>query len=333
MIAVDMDGVTVSARDQDEALLNSARRVLHIEAQALATLADGLNATFCRAVDVMRGVTGRVIVTGMGKSGHMARKIAATLASTGTPALFVHPGEASHGDLGMIARSDAVLALSNSGNTAELADIIAYTRRYKIPLIAMTGRADSQLAEQSDIALIIAEVTEACPLGLVPTTSTTSMLALGDSLAVALLERRGFSEEDFQKLHPGGSLGGRLLRVGDLMHQADRLPLCRPETTISEAILIMSNKQFGCIGIVDEIGSLTGIITDGDLRRYMGPDLLKLTAATVMTPAPKTIVSRALAAEAMQQMDSFKITALFVVDDGKPAGLIQLYDCLRAGVA
>jgi len=316
-----------------EQVLESAKRVLRLESEALASLAEGLDDSFVRAVGLLAGVRGRVIVTGMGKSGHVARKIAATLASTGTPALFVHPGEASHGDLGMVAREDAVIALSNSGKTAELNDMVAYTRRFEIPLIAVTSRPESQLAERADICLTLAPVAEACSLGLAPTTSTTMMLALGDALAVALLERGGFSQEDFQVLHPGGTLGAQLLRVSDLMHGADRLPLCRPETPLSEAVLIMSHKHFGCIGIVDAGGKLVGIITDGDLRRHMGPDLLGKTAQEVMTPQPKTIVSRALAAEALRLMDAHKITILFVEDEGKASGLIQLYDCLRAGLA
>ncbi len=316
-----------------ERVIKSARRVLTLESEALNGLAEGLDDAFVRAVALLNRVTGRVIVTGMGKSGHVARKIAATLASTGTPAQFVHPGEASHGDLGMVARNDAVIALSNSGKTAELNDVVAYTRRFQIPLIAMTSKADSQLAERSDIALIMAPAPEACPLGLAPTTSTTMMLALGDALAVALLEQQGFSEEDFQVFHPGGALGARLLRVSDLMHGAEKLPLCRPDTPMLEAIRIMSSKTFGCIGIVAETGNLVGIITDGDLRRHLGPDVLEMTAETVMTPSPKTIASRALAVEALQLMDANKITILFVIEEGKPSGLIQLYDCLRAGLA
>ncbi len=316
-----------------ERALSSAKRVLRLEAEAIDSLAQGLDQAFVEAVEVLARVSGRVIVTGMGKSGHVARKMAATLASTGTPALFVHPGEASHGDLGMVARDDAVIALSNSGNTVELSDIVAYTRRFQIPLIAVTSRAESQLAERSDICLTLAAAPEACPLGLAPTTSTTMMLALGDALAVALLERHGFSEEDFQVLHPGGSLGVKLLRVADLMHGEDRLPLCGPDISMSEAILVMSAKHFGCIGIVDPEGALIGIITDGDLRRHMGPALLGKTVRDLMTASPKTISSRALAAEALRVMDDFKITTLFVVDEGKPTGVIQLYDCLRAGVA
>ncbi len=316
-----------------ERVIDSAKRVLTLESEAIDTLASDLDQRFVRAVEVLGKVTGRVIVTGMGKSGHVARKMAATFASTGTPALFVHPGEASHGDLGMVARKDAVIALSNSGKTSELNDIVAFTRRFQIPLIAVTARPESQLAERADICLQLAAAPEACPLGLAPTTSTTMMLALGDALAVALLEQRGFSEEDFQVFHPGGALGARLLRVSDLMHAADRLPLCRQETTMGEAILIMSKKQFGCIGIVDAEGRLVGIITDGDLRRHLGPHVLEMTAENLMTPSPKTVASRALAVEALQLMDEHKITILFVVEDGRPSGLIQLYDCLRAGVA
>jgi arabinose-5-phosphate isomerase len=269
----------------------------------------------------------------MGKSGHVARKLAATLASTGTPALFVHPGEASHGDLGMITPQDYVLALSNSGNTAELAAIIGYCKRFAIPLLGIVGRAASQLAEEADVALILPETPEACPLGLAPTTSTTMMLALGDALAVALLERRGFTAQDFQVLHPGGALGARLLRVKDLMHGIDRLPLARPETPMSEAILAMSAQPFGCVGIVDAAGRLVGIVTDGDLRRHMGADLLRQTAGAVMTRGPRTIRPQALAAEAIGYMNDRRILSLFVVEDERPLGIVQLYDCLRAGVA
>ncbi|MEO1192064.1 MAG: KpsF/GutQ family sugar-phosphate isomerase [Pseudomonadota bacterium] len=312
--------------------LASAKRVLQLEADALLALEKQLDSCLVDAMNAILGVSGRVIVTGMGKSGHIARKIAATLASTGTPALFVHPGEASHGDLGMVAREDAVLALSNSGNTAELSDIVAYTRRFQIPLIAMTSGATSQLAEQSDVCLLLAKAPEACPLGLAPTTSTTMMLALGDALAVGLLERRGFSQDDFKVYHPGGSLGTMLLRVSELMHGEDSLPLCLPHTAMPSAIKIMTSKQFGCVGVVDDHGKLVGVMTDGDLRRNLDRSLAQETVGDVMTKAPKTIRARALAAEALQMMDANKITVLFVVDEGRPVGLIQLYDCLRAGV-
>ncbi len=311
----------------------AARRVLDLEAAGLAALSRGLDAGLSRALDLLAATEGRVIVTGMGKSGHMARKIAATLSSTGTPALFVHPGEASHGDLGMITAKDAVMALSNSGNTAELADIIAYTRRFAIPLIAITGKAGSQLASEAEATLLLPEAPEACPLGLAPTTSTAMMLGLGDALAVALLERRGFSAQDFQVLHPGGALGAKLLRVKDLMHGPERLPLTGADTPMSEAILAMSSRPFGCVGIVDGKGGLVGIVTDGDLRRHMGPNLLSLPARAVMTPSPKTIRPQALAAEAVGYLNANRILSLFVVEDERPIGLVQLYDCLRAGVA
>lgn len=316
-----------------ESDLACARRVLELEGAGLAALASRLDERFVAALDLLWNTKGRVIVTGMGKSGHVGRKLAATLASTGTPAHFVHPGEASHGDLGMVTRQDSVIALSNSGNTAELAAIVGYAKRFSIPLIGITGRAQSQLAEQAEVALILPETPEACPLGLAPTTSTTVMLALGDALAVSLLERRGFSAQDFQVLHPGGTLGARLLRVKDLMHGRERLPLVSPETPMSETILAMSAQPFGCVGIVDAAGRLTGIVTDGDLRRHMGGDLLTRTAGAVMTRGPKTIRPQALAAEAIGYMNDRRILSLFVVEEERPLGIVQLYDCLRAGVA
>ncbi|WP_221205696.1 MULTISPECIES: KpsF/GutQ family sugar-phosphate isomerase [Limibacillus] len=324
------DNGDTAAREGD---LEVARRVLHTECDGLRALADSLDSHFSDAVDLLHKLSGRLVVTGMGKSGHIGRKIAATLASTGTPALFVHPGEASHGDLGMITQGDAVLALSNSGNTAELTDIIAFTRRFGIPLIGMTARADSQLAEQSDTCLLLPKTAEACPMGLAPTTSTTLMLALGDALAVALLDRRGFSADDFHVLHPGGSLGRKLVRVVDIMHGPEELPLCNRDTPMSEAIVTMTTKTFGCIGVVDDAGRLTGIITDGDLRRHMGDALLSQAAGAVMTAAPKTIRKEALAAEALGVMNRGLITSLFVVGDDRPIGIVRMHDCLRAGVA
>jgi arabinose-5-phosphate isomerase len=313
--------------------LRSARRVLEIEAAALKALASALDDRFVKALDLLAGVSGRVVVTGLGKSGHVARKIAATLASTGTPAFYVHPGEASHGDLGMIAPGDALLALSNSGKTAELNDVVAHTRRRAIPLVAMTAKHNSTLAEAADVVLLLPDTAEACPMGLAPTSSTTMMLALGDAIAVALLERNEFSEEAFQALHPGGTLGRRLLRVAELMHEGTELPLCDGATTMSEAILTMTEKHFGCIGVVDRTGALMGIITDGDLRRHMSDGLLDLRAEKVMTPAPKTIRPRALAAEALGVMNSNSITSLFVVEGRQPVGIIHLHDCLRAGIS
>ena len=318
-----------SARDD----LAAARRVLSAEADALNSLAAALDGAFVRALDLLAGVPGRVIVTGMGKSGHVARKIAATLASTGTPAYFVHPGEASHGDLGMIAEGDAVLALSNSGETQELTDIVAYAKRFRIPLVAITAGAESTLAESADVALMLPENGEACPMGLAPTTSTTLMLALGDAIAVALLERKNFSAEDFHKFHPRGKLGQKFLRVAELMHGGEELPLIGLDGAMSEALLVMTAKRFGCVGVVDAQGRLAGIITDGDLRRHMSGKLLAQKTAVVMTANPKTIRPQALAAEALGVMNDRKITSLFVVEKTRPVGIIHIHDCLRAGVA
>jgi arabinose-5-phosphate isomerase len=313
--------------------LMSARRTLRLEISGLEALSAGLGQPFVSAIDVFAAVAGRVVVTGMGKSGHVARKIAATLASTGTPAIFVHPAEASHGDLGMIARSDAVLALSNSGETPELADIIAYASRFGIPLVAMTRRRPSALGDAADVALVLPDTEEACPLGLAPTTSTTQMLALGDAIAVALLERRGFSDADFRVFHPGGKLGRKLLRVADLMHRGDEIPLCPPDMPMSEAILEMTAKTFGIVGVVEPGRGLVGVITDGDLRRNMAPDFLSRPAARVMTRTPRTMTPEALAAEALGFMNESKIYCLFVVDgDRRPVGILRIHDVLRAGV-
>jgi arabinose-5-phosphate isomerase len=310
--------------------------VLNVEAAGLLSLAASLDGALDAAVDRLAGVSGRVVVSGMGKSGLVGRKIAATLASTGTAALFVHPAEASHGDLGMIVPGDAVLALSNSGETAELADLVAHSRRFGMPLVAMTGRADSTLARAADVALVLPRAPEACPMGLAPTTSTTMQMALGDAIAVALLTRRGFTAADFRQIHPGGRLGARLQRVRDLMHGGEAMPLVAPTLPMAGALLRMTEKRFGCLGIVDAEGRLQGIITDGDLRRAMGPDLLERTAGAVMTAHPRTIGPDALAAEALHQMTSHErpITALFVVDAAaRPLGILHLHDLLRAGLA
>ena len=305
-----------------------------MEIAGLKALADSLDRAFIAAIDTLASTKGKVIVTGMGKSGHIGRKMASTLASTGTPAFFVHPGEASHGDLGMIAPGDAVIALSNSGDTAELDDILAYTRRFRIPLVALTRRSESALADAADVALILPASAEACTLGLAPTTSTTMMLALGDAIAVALLERKGFSAEDFQALHPGGQLGRQLLRVADIMHEGAAVPLVMRGMTMAETLLVMTAKSFGCAGVTDEAGRLIGIVTDGDLRRHMGYALLAERVETVMTPTPKTIRPQALAAEALGQMNAQAITSLFVVDDTwHPLGILHIHDCLRAGIA
>ena len=316
-----------------EADLESARRVLRLEKDGLEALARSLGERFVAALDLLGGVKGRVVVAGIGKSGHIARKIASTLASTGTPALFVHPAEASHGDLGMITEADAILALSNSGETTEMADIVAYAKRFEIPLVAFTAKPGSALAEAASVALVIPESDEACPLGLAPTTSTTVMLALGDAIAVALLERKGFSADNFQELHPGGKLGRRLLKVADIMHGEEELPLVDGDTTMADALLVMTAKRFGCVGIVDGAGRLEGIITDGDLRRHMSPELLSRKTAEVMSRHPQTIGSQALASEAVRTMNACSVTNLFVVDGGLPIGILHIHDCLRAGVA
>ncbi|MEX2644039.1 MAG: KpsF/GutQ family sugar-phosphate isomerase [Acetobacterales bacterium] len=311
----------------------AARRVIETEARGLQELLASLDGSFTAALDKLASPEGRIVVTGMGKSGHVARKIAATLASTGSPAMFVHPGEASHGDLGMITPEDAVLALSNSGETAELTDLIVYTRRFGIPLVAMTRNAMGTLAAEADVALVLPESEEACPMGLAPTTSTTAMLALGDAIAVALLERKGFSPLKFHDFHPGGRLGRQLRRVRDLMHAGDEVPLVAPETVMSEVLIEMTAKRFGCVGVIDASRRLLGVITDGDLRRHMAPDLIAATAGTVMTADPTTLSPDALAAEALGLMNERSITNLFVVDGGQPVGIIHIHDCLREGVA
>jgi arabinose-5-phosphate isomerase len=314
--------------------LSVARRVIRAEIDGLQQLAAGLDGAFGEALDLCAEAAGRLIVTGIGKSGHVARKIAATLASTGSQALFVHPAEASHGDLGMIGAGDVVLALSNSGNSAELADIIAYSRRFKIPLVAITGDRHSTLAEAADVVMLLPAAAEACSMGLTPTTSTTMMLALGDALAVALLERKGFSSAEFQVFHPGGNIGRKLLRVGDIMHTGAAVPLAGPRTAMSEAILLMTAKSFGCVGVCDEPGRLVGVITDGDLRRHMDDRILDRAVAEIMHLEPKTIGAGSFAVEALGIMNRFEITALFVVDESRrPTGFLHMHDCLRAGVA
>ena len=313
--------------------IEAGRAVLASESRGLAALADGLDDQFGAAVQLLAAVEGRVIVTGMGKSGHIARKIAATFASTGTPSTFVHPAEASHGDLGMIARDDLVLALSNSGETAELNDIVEHAGRFRIPLIAIAGRAGSTLGERANVALVLPDMPEACPNGLAPTTSTTMTLALGDALAVALMKRSGFTGIDFKLLHPGGSLGSRLRKIEDLMHRGEQIPLIDIEGRMDEALLEMTAKSFGCIGVTDADGLLVGVITDGDLRRHIDGDLLAQPVRAVMTAEPKVVAPRQLAAEALWIMSARSISNLFVVEDGKPVGILHMHDCLRAGIA
>lgn len=308
------------------------KAVLAQEISGLEALANNLGGTFAEAVSVIAAIKGRVIVTGMGKSGHVARKIAATMSSTGTPAHFVHPAEASHGDMGMITKDDVVLALSNSGETAELADIIAYCKRFSIPLIGVARRSGSMLVESATIAMVLPEVPEACDTGA-PTTSTTMMMALGDAISVALVKRRGFSKQDFSVFHPGGKLGKAFIRVSDLMHGASELPLVRETDIMPDILLIMTSKRFGCAGVIKADGTLSGIITDGDLRRHMQPDLLNKSAKSVMKANPLTIRPQALAAEALAIMNERSITSLFVTEAEKPVGIIHIHDCLRAGVA
>ena len=322
--------------------LASARRTLELEIEGLKLMAASLDGPFSEAVELMAGVrgedgnsprrAGRVIVTGMGKSGHVGRKIAATLASTGTPSQFVHPGEASHGDLGMITTDDAILALSWSGESAELTSIITYAKRFSIPLIGITSSKESALGQAANVALVLPRAEEACPNGLAPTTSTTMQLALGDALSIALLERQGFTASDFGVFHPGGKLGAMLRHVREIMHSGNALPLAEASTPMSKALIVMSQKSFGCIGITDENGALAGIITDGDLRRHMGENLLSKTAGDVMTPAPKSIPPSMLASEALNILNTRKITSLFVVENDKPVGLVHIHDFLRAGV-
>lgn len=324
-------------RDTTEARLNAdraaGRRVFDLESQAIRDLSQVLDERFTRALDLLTRIKGRVVVSGMGKSGHIANKIAATLASTGTPAFFVHPAEASHGDLGMVTKDDAVIAISNSGETHELSDLVAHAKRYRIPLIGITGRARSSLSENADVALILPQAQEACPIGLAPTTSTTMTLALGDAIAIALMERRGFTADDFQMRHPGGQLGRQLLKVSDVMHTGPAIPLIRGAAPMSEALLTMTAKHFGCVGVLDGRQRLIGIVTDGDLRRHMAADFLNLTARAVMTPDPVTIRPGALAAEALGVMNLRAITALFAVEAKRVVGIVHIHDCLRAGIA
>ncbi len=310
------------------------RHVLEAGASALRQLAATLNDDFVAAVTALADVSGRVVVTGLGKSGLVGQKIAATLASTGTPAFFVHAAEASHGDLGMITRHDAVIALSNSGETPELADIIAYTRRFSIPLVAITSRSPSALADAADILLLLPPVGEACPHNLAPTTSTTLMMALGDALAVALLERKAFSASDFKVFHPGGKLGQRLLKVAEIMHSGDDLPLSLLAAPMAQVIVTMTGKRLGCVGVINDDGALVGIITDGDLRRAMAlPHMLEMPASAIMHAGPQVVPPTMLAAEALGIMNARQVTTLFVVRAGEPLGVLHIHDLLRAGIA
>lgn len=312
-----------------------AKQTIDREVEALKAMENELDGTLTTAVDVLQNTKGRVIVTGMGKSGHIGRKMAATFASTGTPSFFLHPGEASHGDLGMITPNDTVVAISNSGESKELSDILVYCRRFGVPLVAITKNPESSLGKNSDYVLKLPSSREACPLGLAPTSSTTATLVMGDILAADLMVRRGFTEADFHLRHPGGKLGSVLRHVSDVMHTGDEMPLVKDNAIMQDALIKMSEKMLGCVGIVNESGDLIGIITDGDLRRWMSPDLITEKVSKVMTKNPKTISPDALIAEAVNVMNNTGrgITNLFVVKGTKPVGVIHIHDCLKAGVS
>lgn len=332
-----MQTKTAHAPLDKELAIASALRTLATEKSGLIaleqTLQNGLAEPFAKAVDVIRSITGRLIVTGVGKSGHIGSKIAATMASTGTPAFFVHPAEANHGDLGMIASDDAILAISWSGETSELKGIVAYARRFNIPLIAITSGVDSTLAREASVIIGLPKATEACPLGLAPTTSTLMQLAIGDALAIALLEVRGFTPDQFRTFHPGGKLGASLVKAREIMHTGDEMPVVVSGTGMQEAIVEISRKGFGCVAVVSPAGELQGIITDGDLRRHMGPELLSQSVDAVMTKDPKHISPDSLAGVVLQVLNASSITSILVVEDNHPIGLVHLHDLLRIGAA
>ncbi len=331
------DQAAAQLSDTPSLALGSALKTLSTERNGLKALTEAMSGplgqSFREAHDLIAGASGRVVVTGMGKSGHIGNKIAATLASTGTPAFFVHPAEASHGDLGMVTPDDVILALSWSGETAELKSTVFYSRRFRVPMIAMTSRSGSTLANAADIALVLPKIDEACPHGLAPTTSSIVQLALGDALAIALLESRGFSADDFRAFHPGGSLGASLMRVSEIMHTEGEIPLVASGSPMQAAVDEISQKNFGCVGIIDDGGQLIGIITDGDIRRRLGDNLMAKTVDQVMTANPKTVQPETLLPSALEHLNSSSITALMVVENGKPAGIVHLHDLLRVGAA
>lgn len=323
-----------SSHSQQESDLSIGRETLHQEAQGLQMLADSLDETFSKALDIIAARSnGRLVISGMGKSGHVGKKITATLASTGTPALFVHPAEASHGDLGMVTDHDTVIALSKSGESAELRDLINYCKRFSIPLISITQKPQSTLAQQSDVVLLLPDLPEACPNQQAPTTSTTLTMALGDALAVALMKRRGFSATDFRQFHPGGKLGGQLLSVRALMKTGDDLPLIADTATVEQTLHVMSAKNFGCAIVVNMSGALQGFVTDGDIRRHMAPNLTTQPVTSIMAKTPLNIAHDALAAAALAMMNQHNVTQLIVLEERVPVGLVRLYDLLKAGVA
>lgn len=327
-----IDGVS-----ENHSFVLSAERTIKLEWEGLGSLITALQsdmaAKFVAAIGILGSAKGRIIVTGMGKSGHIGQKIAATFASTGTPSYFVHPSEASHGDLGMITKNDVILAYSWSGETAELSNLINYAKRFSVPLISVTSKNKSSLALASEVCLTLPSAQEACPHGLAPTTSTTLQLALGDAMAIALLESKGFSAQDFKIFHPGGQLGAKLKFVGDIMHQGDHLPLVNFSSKMTDALLLMTEKSFGCVGITDDEGNLIGIFTDGDLRRNINNGLLTKLVGEIMTPDPKTITPTSLASAALEMINSSNITALFVVQEKKPIGIVHIHDLLRTGIA
>ncbi|MEM9670226.1 MAG: KpsF/GutQ family sugar-phosphate isomerase [Pseudomonadota bacterium] len=324
-----LTGDELSEADQ---ALQSGRRVISLEAEALRALADSLDATFVAAVDALSHVEGRVIVTGMGKSGHVARKIAATLSSTGTPAIYVHPGEASHGDLGMVKSGDIVLALSRSGETGELSDLVAHAEMDDLVLIAITNIAASTLAERANHALILPDADEACEATRAPTTSTTVMMALGDALAVALLERRGFTADDFKRFHPGGHLGARLMTISDLMSSARPMPMVASGTSLGDALTVMSDSGLGCVYVEGKDGELAGIVTDGDIRRLVSDGRTAEIVDEVMTRTPVTTSPDARAQDVLAQMNRRRITQIIVMDDGHAMGVVHMHDFLKAGI-
>lgn len=336
-MAMTISGTTRMKQPDRQASIASALRTISTEQAGMEALAgaleNGLSEPFAQAVEILAGIGGRVIVTGVGKSGHIGSKLAATLASTGTPAFFVHPAEANHGDLGMIAPDDVIIAMSWSGESVELKGIIAYSRRFSIPLVAITAGENSTLAREADVRLLLPRSPEACPHGLAPTTSALLQLVIGDALAVALLEARGFTPDHFRTFHPGGQLGANLTKIREIMHIGDKVPVVASGTGMREAILELSGKGFGCVAIVDADGLLTGIITDGDIRRQIGSDLLSMSVDQVMTRGPKTVGPETLVAKALQMINASAITALMVEEDGRPVGLVHLHDLLRIGAA
>lgn len=332
-------GMVNSVQSEQENIISplaSARRTLLKEQQGLEKINVALDGPFGtafeKAVELIKNAKGRVVLSGIGKSGHIGRKIAATMASTGTPAQFVHATEASHGDLGMVTRDDLIIVLSHSGETSELKDMLMYSRRFNVALIAITSNADSTLAKTADVALCMPKAPEACPRGLAPTTSTTMQLAIGDALAIALLEAKGFSAHDFHQFHPGGKLGAALSHASDIMHKGDAMPIVAHDTVMSDALIVITEKSFGCVGVVDGDGDLVGVVTDGDLRRHMGTDLISKKVSDVMSKKPKTVAPETLASVALEVLNSSKITSLFVVDGRKPVGILHIHDLLRIGV-